>query len=170
MIEAFRQLQAKPKEEVFKNLFRSKYTFSIVMPQVHKVLADAVHEANENMLWYRDNNYDYFANKLIEYGLSYCQYSYSLPRPITLLVRLFMQINYPDYFKALGYADTFYDPNANRFKEEAIIKYMRSVEAQWKDRYPKMNLKTEMLNFTNLLAFNFSFTTIIETLNMDVPA
>lgn len=170
MIEAFRQLKAKTKEEVFKNLFRSKYTFSIVTPQVHKVLADAIHEANENMLWYRDNKQDYFASKLIEYGVSFCQYSYSLPKPVTLLILLFMQVNYPDYFKALGYADALYDPVTNRFREEPIIKYMRSAETQWKDRYPYLSIKTDTLNFTSLPAFNYSFTTIIEKLNMEAPA
>ncbi|ANH82999.1 hypothetical protein A8C56_20215 [Niabella ginsenosidivorans] len=170
MIEAFRELKAKPRDEVFKNLFRSKYTFSIVTPQVHKVLADAIHEANENMLWYRDNRYDYFANKLMEYGLSYCQYSYSLPRPITLLIQLFMRVNYPDYFKALGYGETFYDPATNRFREEAIIRYMRTIESQWKERYPYMSFRTETLSFVNLLSFNYSFTTLIEKLNMDIPA
>ncbi|MBO9620442.1 MAG: hypothetical protein J7539_15555, partial [Niabella sp.] len=73
-------------------------------------------------------------------------------------------------FKALGYTAAFYDPASNHFRGEAIVKYMRSVEAQWKDRYPKMSLKTEMLDFSSLLAFNVSFTTIIEIVNMDVPA
>ncbi|SDE20857.1 type III secretion system chaperone family protein [Niabella drilacis] len=170
MIDAFRQLQTKPREEIFKNLFRSKYTFSIVMPQVHKVTADAIHEANENMLWYRDNGHEYFANRLIEYGLSYCQYSYSLPRPITLLVRLFMQVNYPSFFKALGYNESYFDTVSKRFKEDAIIKYIRTVEGQWKARYPYMNFRTEGLNFSGLTAFNYSFTTQIEQLNMDIPA
>ncbi|HEX7753863.1 MAG TPA: hypothetical protein VF421_00845, partial [Niabella sp.] len=170
MIEAFRELKAKSKEEVFKNLFRSKYTFSIVTPQVHKVLADAIHEADENMLWYRDNRYEYFANKLMEYGLTYCQYSYSLPKPITLLIQLFMQVNYADYFKALGYNEALYDPAANRFREEAIIRHLRTVENQWKERYPYMSFRTETVNFTNLLSFNYSFTSLIEKLNMDIPA
>ncbi|MCF3110494.1 hypothetical protein LL912_17035 [Niabella sp. CC-SYL272] len=170
MIEAFRELKTKPREEIFKNLFRSKYTFSIVTPQVHKVMADAIHEANENMLWYRDNGYEYFANKLMEYGLSYCQYSYSLPRPITLLVRLFMQVNYPSFFKALGYTEDLYDTGSGRFKEDTIIRYIRTVEAQWKERYPYMSFRTEGLNFSGLLAFNYSFTTQIEKLNMDIPA
>lgn len=169
MIESFRELMAKPKEEVFKNLFRSKYTFSIVVPQAHKVMADAIHEANENMLWYRDNKYDYFASKLMEYGLTYCQYSYSLPKPVTQLIQLYMQVNYPAFFKELGYSQ-YYDPFTNRFKEDAIIKYMRAVETQWKDRFPYMNIRTENLNFINLVAFNYSFTTIIEKLNMDIPA
>ena len=170
MIEAFRELKAKSKEEVFKNLFRSKYTFSIVTPQVHKVLADAIHEADENMLWYRDNRYEYFANKLMEYGLTYCQYSYSLPKPIALLIQLFMQVNYADYFKALGYNEALYDPAANRFREEAIIRHLRTVENQWKERYPYMSFRTETVNFTNLLSFNYSFTSLIEKLNMDIPA
>ncbi|MGJ7031051.1 hypothetical protein [Niabella hirudinis] len=170
MIETLRQLQARSKEEIFKTLFRSKYTFSIVTPQVHKVMADAIHEANENMHWYRDNGYEYFANRLMEYGLSYCQYSYSLPRPITLLIKLFMEVNYPSFFKALGYNEPYFDTATNRFKEDAVIKYIRNVEGQWRERYPYMSFGTEALNFSGLTAFNNSFTTQIEKLNMDIPA
>ncbi|RYY59559.1 MAG: hypothetical protein EOO12_16110, partial [Chitinophagaceae bacterium] len=41
MADEFLKLQARPKEEVFPYLFRSKYTFSIVLPQAHKTISDA---------------------------------------------------------------------------------------------------------------------------------
>ena len=169
MIEEFKKLKEKSREEVFKDLFKSKFTFSIVTPQTQKTIADVIHEANSNMLWYRDNNHDYFANKIVEYGLSYCQYSYSLPRCLSQLFELFMQVNYPDYFSSLGFRENLYNFQTNIFNQDAIINRIWQVQNQWKEKYPKMNFKTESLSFSNLLAFNESFTLEIEGLNMDSP-
>ena len=80
MIEEFKKFQSKPKEEVFSFLFRSKHTFAIVAPQNYKTIADSIHDANQNMAWYRDNNHSFIATQITEYGIAYCQYSYSLPR------------------------------------------------------------------------------------------
>ncbi len=167
MMEAFQKLKEKPREEVYKNLFRSKYTFSIVVPQPHKVMAEAVSEANNNMLWYRDNNQEYFAGKIMEYGLTYCQYSYSLPRPVTLFIEIFMQVNYPEYFKALGYAKPLFMPVANRFDQDAIVSRIRRIQNQWREKYPLLNFRTEQLVFTSLIRFNHSFCTQIELLNLN---
>lgn len=167
MIEEFKKLKEKPREDVYKNLFRSKYTFAIVTPQPHKVLADAINEANNNMLSYRDNNNEYFAGKIIEYGLTYCQYAYSLPKPVTQLIEIFMQVNYPEYFKALGYTQALYMPVANKFNEELIITRIRHIQNQWKQKYPLMDFKTGQLSFSSLSKFNHSFTSQVELLNMN---
>lgn len=105
MLEEFNKLLLKTKEEVFPLLYRSRNTFSIVAPQVHKSVSDAVHNAIQNMVWYRDNNYPYIANRILEYGISYCQYSFSLPKVITEFFHLFMMVNYADYFEALGFKE-----------------------------------------------------------------
>ncbi len=168
MIEEFKKLRDKPKEDVFQNLFRSRYTFSIVTPQPHKTIAEAINEANNNMLWYRDNNHEYFANKIMEYGLTYCQYSYSLPRPVTQLIEVFMQVNYPEYFKTLGYAQALYMPVANKFDQELITTRIRQIQNQWRQKYPLMNFNVAQLSFTSLQKFNHSFTTQIELLNMNM--
>ncbi len=167
MIDEFKKLRDKPKEEVFKNLFRSRYTFSIVTPQPHKTIADAINEANQNMIWYRDNSHEYFANKIIEYGLTFCQYSYSLPKPVSLLVEIYMQVNYPEYFKALGYTQPLYMPVANKFEQDVIAGRVRQIQNQWRQKYPLMNFNTDQISYASLLRFNQSFTNQIELLNLN---
>ena len=63
-------------------------------------------------------------NQIIEYGFSYCQYSYSLPRPLSELFRLFMQINYGSYFKLLGFVEKYYDEEKKDFDFE--MKYFNA--------------------------------------------
>lgn len=167
MAEEFKKLKEKPKEEINKYLFRSKYTFAIVAPQQHKVVAESIHNANQNMVWYRDNNYPFIAAQISEYGISYCQYSYSLPKAITELFHLYMMINYSDYFAALGYVKLYYDPVKNKFDQEKIIDRIKAIQLAWKDKYPLMDFKTQNLRFDNLVNFDLTFTNEMEFLNME---
>lgn len=167
MIEEFKKIQAMPKEEVFKNLFRSKHTFAIVAPQRYKTIADNIHASNQNMLWYRDNNYPYIATQISEYGISYCQYSYSLPSAITELFHLYMMVNYADYFSALGYKTPYYDPASGRFDSGEIMEKVLSIQQRWKEKYPLMDFKTQNLRFDSLVNFDLTFTNEMEFLNME---
>lgn len=170
IIEAFKTLKEKSKEEVFKNLFRSKYTFSIVVPQPYTIVVNTINEANTNMIWYRDNNQEYFANKIIEYGMAFCQYSYSLPKPISQLFEVFMQVNYPEYFNTLGYGQELYKLEANHFERKVIAARIRQIQHQWKEKYPHFHFKTNQLIYDSLLQFNHSFASQLERLNMDTVA
>ncbi len=167
MMEEFKKIQTLPKEEFFKYLFRSKYTFAIVAPQQYKTIADSIHNSSQNMFWYRDNNYPFFASQITEYGISYCQYSYSLPKVITEFFQLYMMVNYPEYFVALGYKTAYYDPKENEFASSGIIEKIKEIQGRWKDKYPLLDFKTQNLKFDNLVNFNYAFTTEMELLNTD---
>lgn len=166
MIEEFRKMKAMPKEEIVKSLFRSRYTFAIVAPQQYKTIADSIHGANQNFSWYRDNNHAFIATQIIEYGITYCQYSYSLPKVITEFIHLFMRVNHPEFFSALGYRK-YYDPASNQFEQDRIIEKIKSIQEQWKEKYPLLNFNTANLKFDNLVNFDHSFTVEMEALNTE---
>ena len=167
MIECYQKLLTKDKEEFYPYLFRSRYTFSIVTPQNYKTIADAIYNANQNISWYRENKLPEIAAQISEYGLSYCQYSYSLPRPITELYHLLMMINYGDYFKELGFKEQLYNTATKEYDKETIIQRIKSIEERWKVKYPELEFKTDKLKFENKVSFNHSFTTEIEYLNLE---
>lgn len=166
MIAEFRKIQTRPKEEILSYLFHSKYTFAIVAPQQYKTIADSIHGANQNFPWYRDNNHPFIATQIIEYGITYCQYSYSLPRVITELIQLLMMVNYPDYFSALGLRK-YYDPLTNQFEQERIIEKIKSIQGPWKEKYSFLNFNTQNLRFDNLVNFDHSFAAEMEALNTE---
>ena len=167
MIEGFKKLLAKPKEEIISQFFRSKYTFAIVVPHNMKSLSEAIQTALQNMVWYRDNNYPEIASKVMEYGFAYSQYSYSLPKPLSDLFRLFMQINYGEYFKVLGFQTVYFDEERNHFNEDAIDDKIDSIIYYWKPKYPALVFKTKKLKFDTLVNFNQSFLQEIAELNFD---
>lgn len=167
MIEGFKKLLNKSKEEVFPFFFRSKHTFAIVTPHNHKQVSEALTNALENMKWYRDNSYTEIANRVMEYGFAFAQYSYSLPKPLSDLFRLFMQVNFPDYFRALGFANIYYDPATNHFDSDEIVERIQEIIQSWKRKYPSLAFKTKSLNFNSLLGFNYSFTQEIAELTFE---
>ena len=166
MLEEFKKMQTFSKEEVFNCLFRSKYTFSIVAPQPYKTISDSIHGANQNLVWYRDNNYPFIANQITEYGITFCQYSYSLPKAIAELIHLYMMVNYSDYFSALGYR-RYYDPAKNMFSKDDIVEKIKMIQDTWKEKFPLMEFKTQNLRFDSLFLFNYSFTNEMEFLNVE---
>lgn len=167
MIDEFHKLQARTKEEVFRYLFRSRYTFSIVTPQTHKTIADAIYNANQNIGWYKDNKHPDIAARISEYGMAYCQYSYSLPRPLTELFQLFMMINYPDFFKDLGFKTSYYNSETKEFNKDAITQSIESIQEHWKAKYPDFKFPVDKLNFDDMVSFNQTFTSEIEFLNLE---
>lgn len=167
MIDCFQKLLEKDRAEFFPYLFRSKYTFSIVTPQNHKTIADTIYNANQNVAWYKENKLPHIAAKISEYGFSYCQYSFSLPRPLSEYFCLFMMANYEEYFKELGFKYSYYNNETDTYNKEAIIPKIEEIEAVWKEKYPELKMKTDKLNFDNRAAFNQSFTTEIEYLNLE---
>jgi hypothetical protein len=167
MIEEFMKLQARTKSDIFPYLFRSRHTFSIVMPQNHKTIADAIYNANQNISWYRDNRRNDIAARISEYGFAYCQYSYSLPRPVSDFFQLFMMVNYPDYFTELGFKYVYYKRETNEFNKEQIMTTIHEIEDTWRSKYPEMKIREDKLKFDDLTSFNQTFTGEIEFLNLD---
>jgi hypothetical protein len=168
MAEGLKRIQARSKEEIFSFLFRSKYTFAIVAPQNYKAVAESIHAANQNMIVFRDNNYPFVAAKVSEYGLSFCQYSYSLPRIITDFFDLFMRVNYVEYFQALGFDETYYEKGNRSIDSSAVIERIEKIQETWKAKYPNADFKTQNLRFDNLANFNLTFTNEMEFLNLEV--
>jgi hypothetical protein len=78
-----------------------------------------------------------------------------------------MQVNYGSYFKELGFRNDYYNEEANEYDKEAVISKIKFIEQKWKAKYPEFDFKTEKLKFDNKVAFNQSFTTEIEYLNLE---
>jgi hypothetical protein len=167
MMDCFQRMATKDKTEFYPYLFRSKHTFSIVTPQNYKTIADAIYNANQNIAWYKEHKMPEVAAKISEYGFSYCQYSYSLPRPVSELFQLFMTINYPEFFTALGFTNVLFDREKGEYNKEKIKEHIDTIIGKWKEKYPELKFDTEKLKYDNPVAFNQTFTTEVEYLNLE---
>lgn len=167
MLTAFKKMLTKTREEVFPFLFRSKHTFAITMPQTQKTISDTIFGANQNMMWYRDNDYPYIAQQVSEYGLGYCQYNFSIPKPISDLYLILMKVRYADFFQDLGFTDVLYNSNTAQFNKELIEQKINAIIQEWAEKYPQITFKTENLKYDSLLNFTHSFTAEVEFVNTE---
>jgi hypothetical protein len=167
MLNAFKKIQAKTKEEVFPCLFRSKHTFAITMPQTQKIISDTIFGANQNMIWYRDNNYPYIAQQISEYGFGYCQYNFSLPKPITDLYVILMKVCYAGFFKDLGFKDVLYNSHTQQYNRELIEQQINAIIQEWAEKFPQITFKTENLKYDSLMSFTHSYTAEVEFVNTE---
>ena len=120
-----------------------------------------------NVNWYKEAKKEEIATLISEYGMAYCQYSYSLPRPVTEYYQMFMMVNYPDYFEELGYKTVFYNKEEKTFNTEAIQQAIEVVQAKWNSKYPDLKMNMEKIKYDSILAFNQSFSTEVEYLNLE---
>lgn len=167
MVEALQKLRNKSPEEVYPYLFKSKHTFSIVSPQHQKSVSENINNALQNMYWYRDNNYPLIANEIMEYSLSYSQFSYSLPKPFTEFFQLFMEINHGKFFNDLGYGYKLYNEQENRFEENEISERIEEIVAEWRTKYRNLSFDTDRLKFGSRIQFNQSFLQELAAINFE---
>ncbi len=77
-----------------------------------------------------------------------------------------MTVNYPEFFEALGHSN-YLEGDKKTLDSQAILDRIKEIEAEWRPKYPSMEMKTTNIKFDNLVNFNFTFTTEVEYLNMD---
>ena len=167
MIKALEKILAIPKDEVFRYFFRSTSCFSIRQPKSHSTVIDSIRGSEKSMKWYKDNNHPEIASQIVEYALTYPQYTYSLPRPLTEMIQIFMEVNYPEFFLSNGYAYTLYDPASKRFQIGELEGEMGRIVKRWRGKYPSLNFPKEKIDYTDRLNFNISFIAMIAEINFD---
>jgi hypothetical protein len=78
-----------------------------------------------------------------------------------------MEVNYPDYFMALGIKKPLYDKSINIFNQKEIEKNIGKITNTWKEKYPKLSVKIQHFKYDTIGNFNLSFLTAIMQLNFE---
>ena len=119
------------------------------------------------MSWYKENDYPSIAAQIPEYGIAYCQYSYSLPKPVTEFFQLFIMLIFGYYFTELCFITNYYNDKTKKFDADKITDRIKQVIDKWKTKYPNLKMKQENIKYESLANFNISYATEIELLNLD---
>lgn len=167
MLEAYRNMLKTPDTDIIPYLFRTKSTFSVVAPQPFQAVVEHISLAIENCKSYNDPKYYVLVQQVLEFGFSYCQYSFSLPSPLTKLFHLMMEVNYPDYFMALGIRKPLFDKTTNQFNKKEVEDNIERFIKAWREKYPKLMFKTPNIIYDSLSSFNLSFLKEIMKLNFE---
>jgi hypothetical protein len=166
MKEDFQKLLEKTKEAVTEDLYRTKSTFGIANPSNHQAVVDGINSNIGNVKWYVDNNYEDIAVILFEYIAGYCLFSFGLAKPTIKLFDLQYRITRPDYFKALGFEEKYYDAAAKKFDEQLVKNRINEIIKEGVEQFPELAFNVDNLKFDSMINFLRSYITEIQNLNL----
>lgn len=167
MQDAFRKLLDVSKEEFGASVYRAKATFAITNPPKTEKVKETIENSNRDSYWYIENKYPAIALILNEYGLSYNQYTYSMPHVVTAFFHLYMMIVHADFFAELGWTKKLYRAEDNQFDKGAIQQRILQLVAAHKEKFPYLQFDPARLKFDNLYQFGISYSEQIANFNLD---
>lgn len=167
MKDSIRKMLDTTKEEFKANVYYSKATFSIGSPAKTDKIKDNIYNANKDSHWYIENKYPDIALALVEYGLLYSQFIYSMPSVLTELTSVFMAVLHSDYFAEAGLPVALYIPADKKFNKEAIEEIVDDILKRYKDRFRGLKWDFSRMKYTDLYEFAISFSEQIASMNLE---
>jgi hypothetical protein len=162
------EIRAWPKESILQGFYRNKAAFAISAAVPYTRVVEHIQEARQMAMWFLQNDFTEVAMRTQEYGLLFPLYTFSMPKPYTDLVLLFMQVNYPTFFNELGYPNTF--TKGEQVEEKAVRNALIPLLEEARKRYPKLSVDVDQLPFDNRVHFNNAYLLALEALNFENPA
>lgn len=168
MREAVLKLQEITKEAFAASVYHSKSTFALAGPPDNDKIKSNYQNANKDSDWYIRNKYDQLAQTINEYGVSYNQFAYSMPQLLTRLATIYYAAHQPEYFKALGLTQGFYNPESGQFNQTLIVSAVDAALKDYEDKYPKLHWNHEAIQYDNWYNFGISFAAQMAQLNLEL--
>lgn len=150
MLAAIKEMQALKQAEVFKELYRVKGTFGLTKPTSHLVLGELIREEKKNADWYQTNGQIEAGRIITEYSIMYSLFYYGMHRPTRLLMHMLGFMLHADYFKALGFSNTFYDPESKNIDKKKLESKIAEINKEALKQYPNFYLSTNFIKYDNL--------------------
>lgn len=166
LAKELKKLMDRPKADFFKEMYRVTATFGITLPVSHDRIVSVIDNEIPSMDWYLDNGYEAIALAFPNYIVSYCMFSYAVPKPDRDLFHLYFRIIQNDFFSALGYTNHYYDAETGKLNRRAIIKAIDHIVEENKEEYYRCNPNASALNFTSLPLFAKSYLHMIRNLDL----
>ncbi len=166
--DAFKKLLATTREDFAQGMYRTTGTFGFSVPAPADKVKDNISSANKDAQWYMENKYPHLAPDLVEYGIVYSNYAYSMPRVLKDLSTIFMAVLHPAFFKALGLKESFYDEESKQLNKPAIERAVSNAVNHFPDKYKSLHWDAGRVNYESLFTFLTSFSDQMAHLNLDL--
>ena len=157
MLKLCEEILAMSDDEINKELYSVLSTFGVSNPTQPNVIADFIKNQSKNLFWYRDNGYPDVALAVLEYITGYSLFYYGMHKPSRYLFEFLFEVMNQDYYRELGFPTTYYDPQTQRFNQNAINSRIEGINANARQEFPNVNFLTKNLNYETLLRFCYSF-------------
>ena len=167
MQDELRKLQTLTKEDFARSVYRSKATFAIANPPKMDKVKETVESSNRDSYWYIENKHPDLALILNEYGLSYNQYTFSMPDVLTEFYHLYMMVMHADYFEAIGEQKKIYEKSNNQFNKSFIQQRIIQITGRHREKFPYLSFDQSKLRFDSLYNFGISYSEQMAEMNLD---
>lgn len=166
--EAFRKLLELSPEAFAGSVYRARATFAITnVPKAEKV-KEVIENSNRDSYLYIENKHPELALVLNEYGMSYNQYTFSMPRVVTDFYHLYMMVRHAGYFAELGWTRPLYHQGSRQLDKAAIQQQILQLISRHKEKFPNLRMDMARLRFDDLYQFGLSFSDQIAGFNLDL--
>lgn len=152
----FQKLLDRPREELFKEMYRTRNTFGVNPAVPHGSLVTFIEGELANMEWPLQQGYPRLALAVPQYVIGFTLFHQAPPKPDRDLMHLFFQITEAEFFRNLGFNIPFTDV-AGRLQKAAIIKEIQRLVAQHRALFPRFRINTDRLDFDSETLFAKSF-------------
>ena len=161
------KLAERPKEELFKEMYRVRSTFGITTPVTHDKLVALIDTELPQMDWYCENGYLSVALSITGYIVSSGLFNYALPKPDRDLLHLYMQITEGEYFRSLGFKNDFIDASSGTINRRAIRRAIEDIVEENKGLFPRFNPRVSEVDFSSLPNFCRTYLLMIKALELN---
>jgi hypothetical protein len=165
LMEEFKALKARRKEEYFKEMYTVISTFGITTAVNYSRVVHFIEGELSNMDWYQKNGYDKVACAIPGYIVGYCLFNYAVPKPCKDFFQLYYQIAESNYFTALGYP-RLYHPKQNKFNKKLIKNNIEDLADRYSPWFENLKPNLRLLNFESKTAFSYSYLQMMKELDM----
>ncbi len=160
------ELKSMSFENFQEKFYDAKYTFNPTEKTSIEEINNFINESIIKIRWYKNNRYNQIIPTMYKYIAFYLLYNYGL-HPVTKeLLHTLVEIQNPDFFKALGY-HTLYDEKTNTFSKKTIISKIEETITPYQERFKSLEPFGNKLNFSSLNEFSNSFYIQLKHLNFE---
>jgi hypothetical protein len=164
----YQQLLDRPKEDFFKEMYRTRSTFGVNPAVNHGTISALIDGELSNMEWPLQQRYETLAMAVPRYIAGFALFHYAPPKPDRHLFHLFFKILEPEFFKSLGFKHSMVFEDG-RPDKTPILREIKRITEQNKTEFPHFKPNTDGLDFNSMPLFAKSFLLMVKDLNLSKP-
>lgn len=165
MRREFQTLLDRPKEDVLKEMYRTRSTFGANPAVPHGTLASFINGELANMEWPLQQGYDALAFAVPQYVAGFTLFHQAPPKPDRDFLHLFFQITESGFFRELGFHIPFTDASGKLQKTE-ILKEIKRIAERNRAQYPRLRPDVNRLDFASMTLFAKSYLLMLKDLDL----
>ena len=161
----YQKLLDRPKEDFFKEMYRTKGTFGINPPVTMDRIKALIEGELPNIEWHLNQNHETLAQAVPKYIVGYALFHFVPPKPVRDLFHLFFRITEPAFFRELGFTVAEVGPDGSLDRRALSRSFKRIIDFNKKE-YPRFKPNASRLDYSDLAKFGKTYLEMIKEIDL----